>query len=243
MIEINLLPGARKPKRAAGTGGGLGAMFAGATSQIKDGFLIFGIVGLVAGLGVVGFLWLRTSAREADLNGRLQQAVQDSTRFAAVLREREAVEAQRDSVLRQLNIIRTIDGERYTWPHMLDELSEALPPVTWLTEIRQMSPVQSVTVRDSAALAAAKRAEAVSDVVAEESRLRIRVVGQTFDFQALTRYMRLLESSPFIERVTLFGSTLVAGEAGGLTQFTLDMQAQPVDPSAVRRVPLTIAVR
>lgn len=245
MIQINLLPGARKPVRSGATTGGIGAMLAGATSQIKDGFLIFGLVGLVLGLGAVGFLWFRTNAREADLAERLRQAVQDSTRNAGVVRELRAATAQKDSIERQLGIIRTIDGDRYTWAHMLDEISEALPPYTWLVNIQQTSSVVPVPVLDSLSRMAVQRGEDLAALIAADPtyKLRARVVGQTVDFQALTRYMRDLEASPFVEGVTLVGSRVQAAEGYQVTEFTLDLQAQVPDSTAVRRVPLSVTVR
>jgi Tfp pilus assembly protein PilN len=206
---------------------------------------LFGVVGLVLGLGAVGFLWMRTAARESDLNDRLRQAVQDSTRNAGVVNELRAATAQRDSVERQLGIIRAIDGDRYVWAHMLDEISEALPPYTWLTNIQQTSPVMPVAILDSLSRMAAGQNQDVASLVAADPayRLRVRVIGQTVDFQALTRFMRVLEGSPFVEGVTLVGSILRAIDGYQVTEFTLDMMAQVPDSTAIRRVPLSIAVR
>ena len=61
--------------------------------------------------------------------------MQDSTRYASVLRERETAEAKRDTVLRSLNIIRAIDDDRYIWPHVMDEVSSALTPYTWIVAL------------------------------------------------------------------------------------------------------------
>ena len=65
--------------------------------------------------------------------------MQDSTRYAAVLREKKKAETQRDSVMRQLNIIKTIDNDRFVWPHIMDEISRALPQYTWLVSVKQTS--------------------------------------------------------------------------------------------------------
>ena len=61
--------------------------------------------------------------------------MQDSTRYASVLQERERAEAKRDTVLRSLNLIRAIDDDRFIWPHVMDEVSRALPPYTWLVSL------------------------------------------------------------------------------------------------------------
>ncbi len=241
MIEINLLPGAKKARRG---GGGpsfnVGALFSGFGSSVKDPFLLVAVGGLVIGLAATGVLFTSLSSREATLVEREQQAMQDSTRYAAVLKERGNAQAQRDSVVRQLAIIRTIDGERFTWPHLLDEISEALPPYTWLTSIAQTSPVPSIASRDS--LTGPERGAAAAAAEAA-SPLMLRLVGQTVDIQALTRYMRILEASPFLEGVNLVRSDIVLVESREVTEFTLDMQYQQPDSAAIRTVPLTVAVR
>src|ERR687889_235706 len=74
-----------------------------------------------------------------------QKAVQDSTRYASVLREREKAEAKRDTVLRSLNMIRAIDDDRYIWPHVMDEVSSALPPYTWVVSLGYAGGGQATT--------------------------------------------------------------------------------------------------
>jgi Tfp pilus assembly protein PilN len=241
MIEINLLPGAKKAKRG---GGGLpkfdlGAL-AGLGGSFKDPFLIIAVVGVVIGGAATAYQYQALSSRDADLVEREQQAVQDSTRYAAVLKERQAAESQRDLVNRQLAIIRAIDGERFIWPHLLDEISAALPPYTWLTNISQTSPVASIASRDS--LTGPARGAAAA-ALAEQAPMTIRVVGKTVDIQALTRYMRLLESSPFLEGVNLVRSELAQEDSRDVTVFTLDLRYAVPDSSAIRAEPLAVAVR
>jgi Tfp pilus assembly protein PilN len=244
MIEINLLPGARKKTRSKGPSLDLGALLGGVTAQVRDPFLIVGVVGLVLGAAATGFLYLRQGGRARDLTERENQAVQDSTRFAAVLAERRNAETQRDSVLRQLNIIRQIDSERYIWPHLLDEVSRALPPYTWVRTIQQTSAPVSIGLRDSTVGPNAKAIAAAADsAVAAEQKLTVRLVGQTVDIQALTRFMRVLEQSPFVTAVNLARSDVVVVGSSEVTEFTLDFTYEKPDPSVIRTAPLTIAVR
>jgi Tfp pilus assembly protein PilN len=244
MIEINLLPGARKAKRSKGAGLDIGAAFTNVVAQIKDPFLIVAVAGLVVGLVGVGVQYTLLSRRQSDLDGKMLQAQQDSARYAAIGTQLNAAETQLDSVLRQFNIIQTIDGERFNWPHVLDELSEALPQYTWLTSIAQTSPVPSVVVRDSATGKGAKRIEAaVNAARAAVAPLQFRIIGQTMDVQAITQYWRLLEASPFIEKVNLVGTTMTMADQREVIQFTMDLQFQRPDPSAIRTVPLNVLVR
>ena len=41
----------------------------------------------------------------------------------------------RDSLVAQITTIRTVDGDRYVWPHLLDEVTRALPAYTWLVDL------------------------------------------------------------------------------------------------------------
>lgn len=235
MIEINLLPraGKRSGRRGAG-GAALTARLGELAARVRDPYMAAATASLVLAAIVVGALHLRHVNRVAELTEREQQAVQDSTRFAAVLREKRAAEAQRDSILRQLEIIKSIDNDRFVWPHLMEEVSRALPAYTWLTELQQTSAVVSVAARpDSAAAGAA----AVPDPLA------FRIIGNTVDIQALTRFMKLLEASPFIQNVQLARSAVVDAQGKQVTQFQLEAEYELPPPSAVRTVPVTLTVR
>src|SRR5206468_1583963 len=152
-------------------------------------------------VGVVAYLFLAQQRRESVLNEQLTKAVADSTRFAAVMKERARLEARRDSALIQLGIIRAIDEDRYIWPHIMDEVSRALPPYTWLRQVtftgtpQGTSPaaatVKSPPIDTSGKLQTRKRPE---PVIPRDS-VRIAILGRTVDIQALTRFMRNLEES------------------------------------------------
>lgn len=253
MIEINLLPGARKPKRGGGASVNIGEAFQGAVTQIKDPFLIVAVVGVALGLAATGTQYVMLKGKKTAVAEREAKAVADSTTYASVLAERAIAEAQRDSVLKQFAIIQGIDDQRYVWPHILSELSKDLPQYTWLVGIKQMSPVMTIVsapVDTTTAKANANRRrppkkvdEVKSEAVASIPKLKLQVIGQTADIQAVTRYWRQLEASPFIENVNLITSDVKPGEAGDVVQFTLELEYQVPPKSAIRTVPLTVATR
>ena len=141
MIEINLLPGSGKKNRS--TGFSLTAIAGKATARVKDPFMIAAAVSIIAAVGAIGSLHLSQAGRAEELTERERRAVQDSTRYVAVLRERNRAEAQRDSVQRQLEIIKSIDNDRFVWAHIMDEVSRSLPPYTWLKSIAQSAVIES----------------------------------------------------------------------------------------------------
>jgi len=246
MIEINLLPGSgKKSRRGGGPKLDIGAMFAGVRDRIREPWLIGAVASSALALALCGWLFIAQGKREATLDEELQKAVQDSTRYASVLREREKAEARRDTVLRSLNLIRAIDDDRFVWPHVLDEVSRALPPYTWLVSLGFTGAGQGTSAISTVAAPApadGKKRRRVETAVPRDS-IRLRVVGNTVDIQALTRFMKQLESSPFLENVQLAKSERGQDNGKEVTQFQLDMMYSRPDPSLVRRVPLAVSVR
>lgn len=247
MIEINLLPGARKKARGRGAGFDLAGSARGLIARVTDPYLLGALGAAIVAVLAVGFMYVTQSARERSLTDKEQKALADSTRYAAVLREKARAEAQRDTVIRQLNIIRSIDNNRFVWPHLLDEVSRALPPYTWLTTVAQTSTPTSAAAtplpRPGEKPDAAKKRAAGLDTVTVEDTLKFRIVGNTIDVQALTRFMTLLEASPFIRDVVLVKLTPVIEQDRQVAEFQLDAQYQKPDSSAIRVQPVLSSVR
>ena len=252
MIEINLLnPGERAGKKKSGALSFLArfqrnkdtasiALDDSAPAPARAGITAAaGIAVAIAVLGVGGGFWYQ-DRQLATLDERLQQELADSARFSAVIGERKAVIARRDSLITQLGIIQQIDDSRYVWPHILDEVSRALPAYTWITTITQMTAKPVLPQRDTTKAAgdSVKKAKPVA-----EPQVTFQIVGNTVDIQALTRFMRVLESSPFVQNVTLNKSNITLIDAREVTEFTLDVSYQKPDPAAVTTVPITLSVR
>ena len=236
MIEINLLPGSGKKSRGRGAGAGLGASLSGVAAKVKDPHLIFAVAGVAAALMIVAALQWRQTSLSSSLEEAELQAVQDSTRYAATLAEKRGAEARRDSVLRQLDIIKTIDNNRFVWPHLMDEVSRVMPPYTWLTSMTQVSAMP--------APAAAEGDSTKKDSLnVAPPAMKFRIVGNTVDIQALTRFMKDLEGSSFVQNVVLDKSTLAVVDGKEVTEFQLSAEYQTPDPSAIRLQPIALSVR
>ena len=250
MIEINLLPGSgKKARKGAGPSMNFGAAFAGVRDRVRDPFLVGAIVSGVLGIAIVGLMYVTQTTRETTLDEALQKAVQDSTRYSSILREREMAEAKRDTIVRSLNMLRAIDDDRYIWPHVMDEVSRSLPPYTWLVTLGFSGNGQAQTAITTVAPAASdsaapgrRRRKMVPTVIVRDT-VRMRLVGNTVDIQALTRFMKQLEVSPFLEGVTLAKSERANDNGKEVTQFQLDMLYTRPSPTEVRRVPLAVSVR
>jgi Tfp pilus assembly protein PilN len=266
MIEINLLPGDGKKKKRAKATAPTKFEFnlkpppwlAGITEKITDKYML-GAVG-AAGLSgaLIVLMFISQAARATMLEARENKAVKDSAQFSAVLNAKAKAEATRDSLYQQIAIIKSIDDSRYLWSHLMYEISNALPQYTWLREITQTSMPRSAAAADTVKRTAAgdtagkspaqKAAErnrakkARSDsLLATVKDIRFRLVGHTVDIQALTRFMKSLEASPFIQNVQLSRSDLVLAEGKEVTEFTLEAETQPPPPFAIKTVPLIVS--
>jgi Tfp pilus assembly protein PilN len=256
MIKVNLLPGAGR-KSDGGSEINFGALLSSATAGIRDKFMIGAIATVSIVTLSVSMLYLGQSARERGLVERERKAVEDSTRFKVVLAAKAKAEATRDSLYQQVAIIKSIDASRYLWPHLLDEISNALPPYTWLTSVTQTSAPPSSVATDSAQAAKAALAQKngapikpldaktrkihADSVLAIASRsTKFRIVGHTVDIQALTLFMKTLEASPFIQNVQLTRSDMVTSEGKEVTEFNLEAESQVPPPFLIKSVSLAV---
>ena len=246
MIEINLLPGSGKKARSDGFN--LKAVLVQAGARVKDPFMIAAAVSIVAATVSIGYLHVSQTAKADELTDRERRAVQDSTRYVAVLRERNRALAQRDSVRRQLEIIKSIDNDRFIWAHIMDEVSRALPPYTWLKSIQQSAVVAAASTPappppKDGAKPSGKAAPPPPPVEAAPASLKFQIAGNTVDIQALTRFMKQLEVSPFVKNVTIAKAELVALEGKEVQEFLLEAEYERPDASVISTVPVTLSSR
>ena len=264
MIEINLLPGdGKKKRRATSTATKFEfnlkppAWLASLTQGITDKYMLGAIGTAIASGLLIALMFISQTARATMLEARETQAVKDSAQYGTLLNAKAKAEATRDSLYQQIAIIKSIDDSRYLWSHLMFEISNALPQYTWLTEVTQTSLPKSVAVADTVKKAAsadstgtprqralerdrAKRARSDS-LLAAAKDIQFRLVGHTVDIQALTRFMKSLEASPFIQNVQLTRSDLVQAEGKEVTEFTLAAQTQAPPPFAIKTVPLIVS--
>lgn len=247
MIEINLLD----PDGEGGGGRfaqGLATFGARARALVSDPYLTSAVAAVLLAAGAGGFLYTNQARAEVTLAEREHAATADSIRYAGLLAARRAAAAERDSVQRQLGVISAIDSARYTWAHVLDEVSRALPPYTWLTAVQQTSaPPLPVVPGQAKGVASAGDKPAGDKPVKPDSAvshaaLAFRIVGQTVDIQALTAFMRELEASPFVQHVQLARSEAAQVDGKDVTEFTLDAEWQTPSHDLLRTERLAVPV-
>lgn len=212
MIEVNLLPGGKK---RASSRPKLSFSIPRVEAIPKDPWILgSAAVFLVAAVGSA-FLYLTTSSQLEELTVRTEAAVADSIRYFDLIQQNNALTARRDSIAQRVAIIQEIDGDRYTWPHVMDEVARALPDYTWLVELLQVDGGDP---------------------------LKLRIGGQAGNNFAVTQFMENLEASLFIRNVSLVSTEQEVVAQGGINRivnrFVLEGEYERPPTELLETVPL-----
>lgn len=244
MITVNLRPNLKR-KRARSPLAGLGESFRGLGGRVKDPLLLVAVVSWVSVLGFLGYVFASTTAELNALEPRLEQTRAEHKRFKAFLAEKRHQETIRDSLVAQIGVIRKVDGDRYVWPHLLDEVTKALPAYTWLVDMGMAAPVAAPQAQPQPPARGAKKAAADTVVPAVPVNVPVSftVNGRTIDIQAYTRFLRQLEASPWVTDVTPVSAQTVIEKERPVTAFTIRATYRQADSAYIRTVPLSQSVR
>ena len=235
MIEINLLPGGKK-KAAPGAGFKLKLAlpdFRALLANVKDPWLIAAVVAWVIAGGGSAALFITERARLAVVESRLESVRAEKRRFDVVIAQKRQSEKIRDSLVAEINIIHQIDADRYIWPHILDQVTKALPPYTWLTSIS----AQAATAPPAPAATPGAPPAPVQTVVG------LSITGSTVDIQAYTTFLRQLAASPWLTEVTPATSQTIVEQDRPVTAFTVNARYRVADSVYIHTVPLTQSLR
>ena len=227
MITINLKPGTRRAKAGASLAGGLSSL-KGLTARVKDPWPMAAAAVWIVLVIFVAWTLLGAASGLRSLRPDLDKARSENRRYHAFLGEKKHAEAARDSVLVQIATISQVDGDRYVWPHILDEVTRALPDYTWLTDLTAVAPS-----------AAAAAAAALDTVVAGVPPVTVQMVGRTMDIQGFTRFMRQLEDSPRLKDVTVLSTETIIERGRAVTSFTLRASYERSRPAHTQAAPAT----
>ncbi len=235
MIEINLLPG--KKKKAAGAGFQLAMPdFRAVLTQVKDPWLIAAIAAWVVVGGGGAALFITGRARLAAAEARLEAVKTEKRRYDIVIGQKRQAEQVRDSLVAEINVIRSIDADRYIWPHVLDQVTKALPPYTWVTRVQSVGGAVAVA-------APGQPAATVTTDSTGAPPVRVSIDGRTVDIQAYTSFLRQLAASPWFTEVTPASSQVVIEADRPVTSFNVTVRYRVADSVYIRTVPLVQAVR
>ncbi len=175
-------------------------------------------------------LWIGigVASERRQLEPALESVRQESRRFQNIVAQKRREESIRDSLLSQIQVIRTVDGDRYVWAHVLDEIAKALPQYTWLVGVQAL-------------VTSASAADTIDATVAQD--VRFQIDGRTIDIQAYTRFLRQLEASPWLHDVAPVSARTVVENDRPVTAFAIRAVFSRADSAYIRTVPLSQSVR
>lgn len=229
MITINLRPGAKRSSTGSPLAG-LGERFKSLSTKVKDPALAAAIGVSVVVLGFLIWGFLSTTIQTNRLAPQLEEVRAENQRFRTLLAQIRREERIRDSVVTELVTLRQVDRDRYVWPHILEEVSRALPPATWLVGVLPVSGSEGGVNIDEE-----------GNVV--RPPLKVEITGRAMDIQGFTRFMRQLEDSPWLRNVTAMSASTVIDQNRAVTLFTLRADFIEADRVYLRMVPVADAVR
>lgn len=229
MISVNLRPG-QKRKPSGNVGKQIAARLKELTAKVKDPLLAAVVALWVVVAIAIGYLYRSAAVKLDRADEQLTQTATEAKRFETLMKQKQLATKIRDSLQTQIGVIRGVDRDRYIWPHVLAEVSKAVPQYTWLTDI-------------TAAGRPAPVAGAAPGGDSTQSAVRFQITGRTVDYQAFTQFLRQLEASPWVQNVQTVSSQTVVEAARPVTSFVITADFMYADSAYIRTVPLAQSVR
>ena len=223
MIRINLLPGPQRKRK--GTAGIRWASATALFAKVRNPLAIATVGAWVAAVLVVAGLWGLQARQMAGLRGDQTRIESEARRFRTLIQQKRKAERLRDSLVAELTEIRSIDADRYVWPHVLEEVAKALPDYTWLVSIETM---------------ASQLEEGADSTVKPPTRFQID--GRTSDLSAYTRFVSALANSPWIQNAEFGPVQSVLEEERPVNAFTVTATYRVADSAYIRTVPVQRSV-
>jgi type IV pilus assembly protein PilN len=125
MIRINLLGVERKAPT------GLGRFDAGQKIAVGSSAV------LVVALLFMGWRYWALQQQSQQLDTSIVNAQQETTRLRAILQQVQSFEQQKAKLQQRVALIEQLRTSQSGPVHMLDQISRALPPMLWLTQLKQ----------------------------------------------------------------------------------------------------------
>jgi Tfp pilus assembly protein PilN len=218
-IQINLLPGAKKG-RTGGAGFQIPDIKALLTT-VKDPLLIGAVASWVVGAAMLAVMYMTQQSTASRLAEEHAQVEREYNRFRRTAAQKTHLQLLRDSIGIEMQEIREIDRDRYVWPHIMTDVSMALPQFAWLTDLRPQGA----------------GAQALGDTAAPA--LQVAISGQTANVEAFTRFLRALSESPWLTNVVDGPLTRGMDDQGTtIWEFNVTATFRQADASHIQTAPV-----
>ena len=225
MIQINLLPGPKKKKKAGGAGFEM-PNFGELMAKVKDPLLLGAIGAWVVVAAGVGFTYFARVRQVETVTAQKTQMERQAKQFSILIAQKKKSDSLRVKLEAEIAAIKMIDGDRYIWPHTLEEITKALPDYTWLVNVEFIKGAESTDTSNHA-----------------PPPVRFQIEGRTSDIEAYTRFVRQLSNSPWLTNIIVGAAQTVTESDRPVTAFTITATYREADMSYKRTVPVRETVR
>jgi type IV pilus assembly protein PilN len=136
MIRVNLLAAERKDvkKKAA------------SPLQITQKVTLGCTLILVAAGGTIGWRFMSLRRESAALDASIATAQQETARLHSIIQQVQQFEQRRAQLQQRVALIEQLRRDQTGPVHMLDQISRALPPMLWLTDLKQGADPNEVLI-------------------------------------------------------------------------------------------------
>lgn len=134
MIKINLLPTERKASKKK-----FSFNFGQQTTAICAAILVFGGA-------IVGWRFWQIRQETAAVDQSIADAQRETNRLHGVITQMQQFEQRKTQLQQRVTLIEQLRQEQIGPVHMLDQISLALPPTMWLSEIKQTATPGEVLI-------------------------------------------------------------------------------------------------
>ena len=139
MIRVNLLAGERAVKKKS-----VAFNLAGQKMTIAASLI------LVVTTAGIGWRYWSLTNQSRRLDEEISAAQQETARLHSVILQVQQYEQRRAQLQQRVALIEELRRGQTGPVHMLDQVSRALPPMLWLTSLRQLGPDGSVLIEGRA---------------------------------------------------------------------------------------------
>ncbi len=214
MIEVNLLPEAQRSRGSSKRARVSRPSLPGGAGDRNPWTTALIAVCVIVPAAVL-FLWWTQRGDARSLDERLEAATADSARLADLRLVSDSLNARRQEIRDRVALVEALDRNRFVWPHLMDEISRAVPRLAWLSTLRQTAPLPNVEVQ---------------------------VQGVAANPLAITEFVRNLEASDYITDVRILGSQKQTLNDGDLSVQAFTLSVAFTEPAGgVRRTEPIIA--
>jgi len=183
MIRINLLATERRAAKAAGGG-----------FQAGQKLVVIGSLVLIVTIALLGWRYWALGQQDAEVKREIAAATREEERLQEILKQVAEFEARKKVLEARLGLIDELRKGQNAPVHMIDQISKALPDMTWLTNLQQ------------------------------QAGYTITMQGRCLTLTSLSDFVGNLEASRYFARpVDIIETSVIPGEANGpeLIQFTI----------------------